>query len=61
MLDNVEAETEPVKQKQDNINYFKQKGERKLNASASSMLMLAVSADLSKKLEGNVNDPNKRN
>ena len=53
----VEAETDTGKQKQLKIKFLKKKGERKLNATASCMLMMAVPAALSKKLEAHSEDP----
>ena len=51
MWTTVEADTDPVNQKQDKINYLKQIEERKFNASDSFMLVMAVPAVLSKTLE----------
>ena len=55
----VESDTDPVKQKQEKINYLKQNGERKLNVSASCVLMMTVPAALLKKLEAHMDDPSK--
>ena len=59
MWDTNEAETDPVKQKQEKMYYLNQKVERKINASASCMLMMSVPAALCKKLERYIDEPRK--
>ena len=54
-----ETETDPLKHKQEIIDYLNQKGERKLNVSASCMMMMALPEYLSKKFEAHMDDPRK--
>ena len=50
----VETETNPVKQKQDKINFLNQKGESKLNKSAYFMFVMELPAYFLKELEMNI-------
>ena len=53
----VESETDPVNHRQDKMSYLKKELERKINASYSCMLLMALPVALLKKLETHMNNP----